>query len=71
MILNCREDFLFLGTVLIKIKCNNGEFKDARAIINNGSQLNLVTEDFDSQLDFKPRMSYNTFSSVGGVNVTT
>ena len=41
MILNGREDFLFLGTVLIKIKCNNGKFKEARAILDNGSQVSI------------------------------
>ena len=56
---------------MIKIKCNNGKFKEARAIIDDGSQVKLVTKDFARQLGFKPLTSYNTLSGVGGVNITT
>jgi len=53
-----------LATAVIKVKDSSGEFHHARALLDSGSQVNLVTEDLAQKLRIKRKESYLPLTTV-------
>lgn len=58
------NDYVLLGTAVINIKCKNGELIKCRALLDNGSQLNIITEKLRKALGISYK---NANCEIGGI----
>lgn len=60
------EDSVILGTANIKIRGNGTDQATIRALCDNGSQVNLITDRVLQKLNLRPTPSETNFVGVGG-----
>lgn len=64
------EDFLFLGTAMVKAKAANRKLCSFRAILDTGSQMNIITESCCKALGLRPYSRREKFNGVGGGSIS-
>ena len=57
--------YVLLGTAKIKILAANGNLIECRAILDGGSQVNLITEKLSKKLGFRPNKAQLNLEGVG------
>lgn len=57
---------VLLATARIKIIANNGRVEEFRALLDSGSQINIVTERLIRRLSIKPKQTALSIEGVGG-----
>ena len=63
------NDHVILATAIVKVKNNCGEYCFARALLDSGSQLNLMTEDFANKINIDRERCNLELSGVGKTNI--
>ena len=62
---NRESDFIFLGTVIINMIGHQGKLIEARGILDNGSQVNFITERLANELELRSKLSKVNVSGIG------
>ena len=62
---NRESDFIFLGTVIINMIGHQGKLIEARGILDNGSQVNFITERLANELGLRSKLSKVNVSGIG------
>ena len=59
------KHFIFLGTIMVKVFGGNIKIIEARAILDNASPPNLISEKICKILDIKPSTKHIQVSGIG------
>lgn len=62
---------ILLATILVKIEDSRGEQREARALLDRGSQTNLITSKLAAKLQLPQAKTQNTLSILQGKTVTS
>ncbi|KAI8116339.1 hypothetical protein CVS40_11578 [Lucilia cuprina] len=62
------NDNVILATALVKVKCSSGDYVLARALLDSGSQTNLITEELAQKLRIKRKIGRLNLTGIGEVN---
>lgn len=63
---NAHRGSVLLGTAMIKITANNGRSGEFRALLDSGSQINIVTERLIRKLSIQPKQTVLSIEGIGG-----
>ena len=61
------SDFLFLGTVILNAIGHQGKIIECRALLDNGSQANFITESLAKKLGLKPILRNANISGIASM----
>lgn len=59
------QNYVLLSTARVRLVANNGRVQECRAILDSGSQVNLVTERLVKQLGIQPKHSIISIEGIG------
>ncbi|XP_037823707.1 uncharacterized protein LOC119612057 [Lucilia sericata] len=62
------DDNVILATAVVKVKCSSGDYVLARALLDSGSQTNLITEELAQKLRMKRKIGRLNLTGIGEVN---
>ena len=60
-----RQGYVLLATARVRIQANNGQFGEFKAILDSGSQINIVTERLVNKLNIKPSETSLRIEGIG------
>lgn len=63
-----REEGVLLGTAIVMLRASNGDFVQVRALLDTGSQANIISESCVQLLRLHRERSNMTITTVGGTN---
>ncbi|CAK1597456.1 unnamed protein product [Parnassius mnemosyne] len=65
LVSNANKQQILLSTAIVRIQSASGKWMNARALLNAGSEVNIVAHRQTSLLQLEPKQDHNYISSIG------